>query len=139
VKLAYLALPAVSAALIAVAPPSHASEPRDCKSWESGVQIAMRAGNGQFKAQYRLEIARGRSEMTAQQQAREYARMAFWRSLRIQTNAILDWSDDPELFLPMFFFAKARSETEMLREYQNAMALCGASTASDWPTMRLIP
>lgn len=125
--------------VVAAVPAVHAAQPRNCPEWESGVQIAIRAGNASYTSQYRLQKQRRVPESQARRLGREYAQMAFWRGLRVQTRALVDWSTDPTLFGPMYMFAYARTDADMLKYYREAMTLCKAYTTGDWPTLRLVP
>jgi hypothetical protein len=124
--------------MVLTAPPASA-EAEDCPAFERAVSISVGKANGTFAYLYRYHQSAGTSVAASRNLATTEDNKAFWRSLIVQTSAIVDYSVDPELFTPMYFIANATKMDSLGKSFGEAMGLCNARFSGSYPNERLVP
>lgn len=124
---------------VVLLPTSVAAQPlEDCPSFERGVSVSLRKANGVYSRDYQMYLRRGQSVSTAKRYATSNAHMEFWRSLRVQTAAIVDYSTDPILFTDMYLVATARTIKDVGNAFGRAMNSCQADIKGAYPRKRVV-
>jgi hypothetical protein len=135
-RVAAVVLTAALITLLSAAPAQ--AEARDCPAFERGVAVSIGKANGTYPTQYRYYLRRGYSATRAQYTASGDASSAFWRSLILQTSAIVDYSTDPDLFPAMYSIANPKKMDDLGKAFGDAMTLCHATLSGNYPNEHLV-
>lgn len=109
----------------------------DCPAFGRAVAISVRKGNGVYPNAYRGYIDRGFSTSRAKSTASGDANNAFWRSLIVQSAAIVDYSTDAAIFIDLFMIANGSTQDEVGRAFGRAMRTCSLKMDGEWPKQRV--